>query len=451
MRQEQHLTQGQQQKVAITATMQVSFRALQLPLPELEEWLKEEIEQNPVIEWDAQREEDGEPSTSFEGREINFEESSFEVLQDLDEEFEKSLFFQEQPEKRELYRIYHPTLHEHLMQQAREAFKTPHELALAEELIGNLDERGLLTMPIAKEAENIAAVIRTFDPPGIASRNFQECLLIQLRSKGKEHSMAYELIADHFDDLLHNRLPLLQKKMRSSVSEIKRVIDRELSTLNFHPAFHSEQEVVPRLVPDAIIYWGEESWQIEICEETLPTFRISSQAWETLENKDLSENERTAVRQYIASARGLQRAVQQRQKTLRQVIHVLIQRQETYLKGISNTLHPLVLKEIAQELSLHESTVARAVGDKYLLTPRGLISMKSLFSSSLSDPSTSTQEARELLLQLIRKENPAAPLSDQALALKIQEAGITCSRRTIAKYRNSLKIPVATQRRKWED
>ena len=434
--------------MAITPMMQVSFRALQLPLPELEEWLKEEIEQNPVIECDVHQEEEALPP-SYEEKEINFEESSFEVLQSLDEEFEKSLFSQDQPEKKELYTIYYPTLHEHLMQQAREAFTCPEELAITEQLIGSLDERGFLTIPIEKELEHIAEKIRTFDPLGIASRTLQECLLIQLKAKGKEGSLAYQLASDHFDDLLHNRIPLIQKKLKRSASEVKRAVDKELSTLNFHPAFHHQQEIIPRLTPDVTIHWNEEEWQIEICEESLPTFRISSHAWESLENKELADNERTAVRQYIASARGLQRAVYQRQKTLRQVTQSLIKRQEAYLKGISNTLHPLILKEVADELYLHESTVARAIGDKYILSPRGLLSMKSLFSTSLLGSATSSQEAKQLLSQLIHKEDPRSPFSDQTLALKIQEQGIRCSRRTIAKYRGILKIPVAAQRRKW--
>ncbi len=424
---------GIKQQQMLTAGMQQALHVLQLPLIELSEWLKAEIEQNPLLtavedEGEGREEE----PDSIDTAELDFEQNSFEILERGDENFTRGLFSDSEESKSgiEPQTPYSPSLFEHLMQQARLAFHTKEELTQAEWIIGNLDERGFFT---GEGPSAILEVIQQFDPPGIAARNLQESLRIQLRLKGKATDLAYRVIDQHFEDLIHNRLPLVQKNLGCTAEELKAAIHQEIASLNLQPAGCLPSSPLPSLTPDLILRKEEKGWSVEVNEEWIPKFRLVEGASES---------------RYLASARWLRRALERRQATLKAIAHYLIKTQGAYLSGDQQGLLPMTMEEVAQAIGLHESTIARAVADKYVSCPRGLLALRSFFTAALAE-GVSNHTVKQLLKQMIAEENKRLPLSDRALSLKIAQRGIPCARRTVAKYRSTLKIPSAAQRRQW--
>jgi RNA polymerase sigma-54 factor len=407
------LSTRQTQQLLLSTAMQQAFHVLQMPILELEEWLKNEIEQNPVLEYI----EDDEDFT-----EENFETSS--------EHQELEPFI---PKQHSLY--------EHLMNQATLTL-SQEELAFAEQIIGNLDDRGFFcgTLPQSPEAHAILAKIQSFDPPGIAAFNVQDSLLLQLRFKEKTLSLAYQVIQHHFEDLIHNRIPVIQKKLECSLEDLQQAIHVDIATLSIHPAAPFNFEPTFPIAPDLRIEKDEE-WKIEVYEDTLPAFRIAPLF--------LNLSETTSdLRKHITAGKWLERIVSRRKKLLKEIGSFLIKKQPLFLSGQSKILHPCSLQELAEELALNPSTVARAVSHKYLHSVQGLLPLRSFFSqASVSD--RSSQELQEIVRELLEKEDKSAPLSDAALSKHLKRQGISVARRTIAKYRKNLKLLAASHRRRW--
>lgn len=392
----------QQQRLQLSFAMQQAIQVLQMPALELSDWLKGEIDDNPFLEYEEEF--IGGVAAVYQGG--------------LQEEGVAAV----------------PSLFEHLIDQARLVF-SEEELPLAEKLIGSLDERGFIQgSDISKEEEKVLFKLQELDPPGIAARDYRECLMAQLKQRGKERSLAYTLLKEHFEDLLHNRLPKLSKKVDLTVGELRSLIASEIAVLNLRPAaaFQTEPNVI--LIPDLILKQEGETWNIELNEEILPKFSL----------RECSYGNRVMLQR----ARWLKRAIESRQKTLLGISAYFIKKQGEYLSGDSELLEPLTMHEVAEALSLHVSTIGRAVNQKYLACPRGTVAMRSLFTYDLGN-AVSNHSAKQLLLELIAREDKEHPLSDEALGLKISSGGIPLARRTIAKYRKLLKIPCAHQRRQW--
>lgn len=398
---------GQQQRQQLSFSMQQAIQVLQMPIVELSDWLKGEIEENPCLEY-SQEEQHREKSHKKE---------------------EKNSVYYE----REV--AAYPSLFDHLMQQARFCFLSKEELSVAEWLIGNLDSRGFLTeTKIGESMYPVLKKLQSFDPPGIGAVSLQESLLIQLRLKGKQGSLAYRIVEHHFEDLLHNRQQILSKKLRCSTLLLRQTINGEIARLNLRPAAPFFHEPTATVIADVVLKHEEESWTIELNETLLPLFDINP-----IEGCD---------RYYIQRARWLRHAVASRNKTLLKICKYLVKRHGDFLSGVSEHLEPMTLQDVAAELNFHISTIGRAISQKYLVCPRGTLLIRSLFCHDLGN-ATSNQSAKQLLLGLIEKENKEHPLSDEALSLKISALGIPLARRTVTKYRKQHKIPAATFRRHW--
>lgn len=414
------------QNLIISSAMQQAFLVLQLPALELAEWLKIQIEQNPMLEYEEIR---GEPEIFLETEELDFEKQNFDVIDDLDECFTNAVF--PDTEKGPCDEICTPpSLSEHLMQQAHEVFNSREQLAKAEEIIGSLDQRGYLEDSVVDE--EILKIIQTFDPPGIAARDLQECLLIQLRQKGMQESAAYKIVEHRFQDLIHNRIHT--KEMN------------EIAALDFHPGHRFSSFASPSLIPDIIVQNIGGEWQIEINEIHLPQFSIAHPPLHTLDEK-----EKTFVRRHIAQGKWLIRTLRRRQQTLKTITEFLLKKQTAFFQE-NPKLIPLTMQNVADELGLHESTVARAVGQKYIATPQGIHSLRSFFTSSLSTLSgkrISNRAVKDKISQLVQGEDKHNPLSDNDLSSHLSKQGISCARRTIAKYRRHLRLPPSSHRKKW--
>ncbi len=428
--------------------MQQAFHVLQLPMLELAEWLNTEIENNPVLEIDHAREE------FKEGLDPPRRES-YVVRNRAQEELEKR-----RQQQQESLMTASVSLYEHLMQQAPLIFEGAADLQLAGLIIGHFNEKGYLDTPLHEIAPSaplekmntILETIQTFDPPGVGAANLQDCLLLQLRLKGREGSVAYRILAEHFEDLIHNRLPYIAERLRLPIAEVVRIVEKEIAPLDLHPGYKYCPQPTAAILPDLFLLCFEGKWQIEVNTSFLPHFRVTPIYVEVLQGHELENEEYFYLRRKLAGGRWLKRIVNRRNETLRKIGEFILKKQNAFFNGDRGGLVPLTMREAAVELGVHESTVARSVAGKFVACPLGLFSLKSFFKQGVATRSgqeVSNQSLREILLKVIKEEDKLEPLSDEQLARHFQKLGIVCARRTITKYRLSLRIPPAHKRRKW--
>ena len=379
-------------RLVMTAALRQSLEILQMPQAELAEWLLQEIDRNPLLEPVG-------------------------------------------PVYCPLFRTDHeaaalPSLHNHLMSQIREAFPDAEKRKIGEMLLIQLNEKGYLEPPIPAEWEEIVSILQTFDPPGIFARTLQECLLLQLQAQNLNHTPAYGLVRDFFPDLLQGRFGVIRKRFKKEelVSGIQK-----LSQLSFRPASAFQSDPSPIVFPDLEIERIDNQWRIQTPENSLPQFEVKSFCLD-----GLSAEEKIPIREWSAAGKWISRAVGRRKKLLLQIGSYLAKRQSIYLNQ-KGKLATLSLQEAAADLGLHPSTLSRALAGKYAATPKGLIPLRSLVSSSAE-----TATSKELLEQLIAREEK--PLTDAELAQMLRLQGIKVARRTISKYRKQLKIGSARDR-----
>jgi RNA polymerase sigma-54 factor len=353
-----------------------------------------------------------------------------------------------------------PSLFEHLMTQARERFNDPQELKIAEIIFGHLDPDGLLSTPLGEIAaffsldlaqiEKVYQIIQSFEPEGIGGRNIQEVLLTQLRLKGLQDSLAYKIIEQHYDDLLHNRLPVLQKAFKVSMAEVRKSIQEDIARLNLHPGMAYTQEEAQALVPDVRLRQEGEALFIEVNEERLLPLRLNRKYLKMLDDPSLSSETKEFIRSKVLSARWLMKNVHQRNDTLHRIAESIIQHQKAFLLASEGKLKPWVMKDLAEELGVHESTIARAVANKYIDTPKGILPFRYFFSNAYVDikgNSCSSKTVRDLVKEIISREDAHHPVSDETISRRLRNLGIPCARRTVAKYRAFLGIGNTQQRR----
>lgn len=469
----------QMQRLMMSPHMQQALHLLQLPLQELSTLVENELEQNPVIET-TQNEEENEPEEYEEGsqaveKDLKFDEKDFDVLRRLDDEFKDYVLDSGPPQRQrtaedDKFRTYQESsirseesLFEHLMQQAKETFSDEKDLQIAESIIGSLDEKGYLKSTLAeleqlngfklKEIQRVLKEIQTFDPYGVGASSVQETLLIQLKLLNKQNSLAYKIIENHYQELLHNRIPLIQRALECTAEEINEAIQNTIAKLDLHPGMWFSREPVATILPDAVVKQEDEQLIVTVNDDVLPLFRLNRKYFNYLEDESLTPEAKEFIKEKIISAKWLLRNIHQRQETLFRIVTLLTEKQREYFINPSGKLIPLTMKQVSEELEVHESTVARAVSGKYIDTPRGLILLRSFFTSALgSDEGVeiSSQTVRDLLEQIIKSENKQKPLSDDSIARLIQEKGIQCARRTVAKYRGELNLGNAHQRRKFK-
>ncbi len=472
-------SQKQTQRLIMLPQMQQAIQLLQVPIMELATLVALEMEQNPVLEYSEDHEEDSpfnreidDDRGANEDKEMDFEQQNFEVLKQLDDDFRDHFAETEnygmrrtaEDEKRQTFLetiiCEQETLFDHLMSQARESLAKPTDLQMAETLIGSLDENGYLGSDLSELAvlysydeealTGILKVIQTFDPPGVAAVNLQESLLIQLATKGKQGGLAYAIVNRCYDDLLHNRIPSIAKNLGYSSDEVSRTIQQDVVKLDLHPGAYYSQVPVQHIVPDVTIKKEGDLLVVETNDEPIPQFRLNRRYMRMLEDPTLPSETADFIKQKITSARWLMRTIGQRNDTVLRIAQSLARRQADFFLHAEGNLVPLTMRTIADELELHESTIARAVSNKYLNSPRGLLPLRSFFTSALETEKgddVSSTTARDLLRRIVEQEDKRKPLSDETISHLMTKHGIKCARRTIAKYRGELGYGNAQQRR----
>jgi len=475
-------TLKQMQHLIMSQEMQQAFNFLQLPIMELQPLIEQEMEQNPLLEYS--QEEVRETEEELEEREadqdlnpeqeLDFTKHNEEILAQINEELgnhfsqnipETSPTAQED-EKRDSFRQslikQEASLFGHLMQQASETFPSATERTIAECLIGNLDAHGFLETSLEELAKlnhfeladlkTVLETIQTFDPPGIGARSLQETLLIQLKYLNKENSLAYQIVQSCFEDLLHNKIPEIKKVVKESSEQILHAIRHDIAKLNIHPGTNWSSTEAQYIVPDISIEAEGEEIKVFINEDPLPPLKLNPRYLKLLEDKRLSKETKDFILKKIASAKWMLRNLTERNETLVKIVHALADSQREFFLNPEGLLKPITMTALAAELELHESTVARAVSNKYLQTPRGLIPLRSLFSTSYLTQDGSELSSRTIIQEistLIKNENKQKPLSDEAISNLLELKGIPCARRTVAKYRYTLQLGNAQQRKKF--
>ncbi|KAB2329056.1 RNA polymerase factor sigma-54 [Cytobacillus depressus] len=357
-----------------------------------------------------------------------------------------------------------PFLDEHMKSQID--FKQVQTITNGEKvfdyLIDCLDENGYLRAEASDimtrfrisedEANQAIKLLQSVEPAGIGARNLQECILLQLNRQVKRNDLAEEIIEKYFDLFAEKKWREISKALGVKMSEIQEVFDF-IQTLNPRPAASYQHERSSYIVPDVIIEWDGESFLVSVFDEALPKISFNNEYF-----KRFSANKDKQVKRFLQENQQdyfwIMRSVEQRKETLSKVsLKIVEKQQEFFIKGPKN-LKPMTMKEIADELDIHESTVSRAVREKYAQTPFGTFELRSFFSSTIkttSDENTSSTQVKTMISQFINDENKQKPLSDQELVQLLKEReGMVVSRRTIAKYRDQLGIPSSSKRKRYD-
>ncbi|MFI0435352.1 MAG: RNA polymerase factor sigma-54 [Parachlamydiaceae bacterium] len=473
------------QRMIMSHQMQQALHLLQLPLQELEPFIEEQVVENPILEISSDQEEDDEKRgveeiseeethRGSEEKELVISDKDLSILSQLDEDF-RDHFAQSEPspikrssDEDKLKTFLEqsicdaPTLGEILLKQARETFETPQEIQIANILIGYIDELGLLKTPLCEicalhhlskdDVQDVLSILQTFDPCGVAASSIQESLLIQLRSLHKDKSLAYQIVRDYYDELLHNQIPLIQKKIKCSYEKIRQAIEQDIAKLNLHPGTYFSSEPSPVIIPDVTLRQEGETLIVEVERDYTPSLRLNSHYLKMFHDPDVPAETKHYIKHHILSARWLIRNLQQRFSTIERIAQVLAQKQYAFFTKPDGQLIPLTMKMLAEELDLHESTIARTVSNKYLFSPRGLLPLRAFFTTKYigeTGEDLSATTVKEAILDLIGQEDKKHPLSDDKISTILRTKGIPCARRTVAKYRLMLQIGNTQQRRKF--
>jgi RNA polymerase sigma-54 factor len=347
------------------------------------------------------------------------------------------------------------------MRQAELADCPPKVLAAIRYLVGSLDDRGFLTATPADIAlmsglalEDVQAaqkLLRTFDPPGIGAQNLAECLLFQLETKGRGTSLAARVIRDHFELLTRRRIPDLARRLDATVEEIETAIG-EIGTLDPSPGRRFADDSNRVVVPDVTVEKDGDKWRIDLNSDYIPRLRISQTYRELIAKGQLSKEERDYLHERMRSGRFLINSIEQRQQTIERITREILKVQEEFFEHGVSKLKPLTMTQIADVVGVHETTVSRAIANKYIKTPHGVFEFKYFFTpgyQAQSGDAVSNTSVKEMIGDLIAGEDRAHPLSDQEIVAKLQAKGINIARRTVAKYREELGLLPSNLRREY--
>lgn len=477
--------QQQQQQLAqrliMSAQMQQAITMLQLPLQELEPFIEEQVVLNPLLEIGKEEEEESNDESEVEDidaedeKEVAISDQDLTILNRLEEDLQDRFAENEaMPIKRSVDEdklktyleqsiTFEPSLGDQLIQQAHDTFDEAKELEIAEILIGYIDEYGFMKTAIPEicllhqlAQDDVNAVlkeIQTFEPYGVGASSIQESLLIQLRCMHKENSLAYQIVRDYYDPLLHNHIPLIQKGLKCSYEEIQEAIEKEIAKLDLHPGTHFSSMQTRTIIPDVTLRLENEKLIVDVDRDYTPPLRVNHRYLTMLNDPSVPIETKHYIKHHLFSARWLMRNLQQRYSTLERIAQCLADKQMAFFTQPDGELVPLTMKCLADELNVHESTIARTVSNKYIYSPRGLFPLRSFFTNKyVSDEGEdlSSSTIKQAIQDLINQEDKNHPLSDDKISALLKEKGMTCARRTVAKHRTALQIGNTQQRRKFQ-
>ncbi|MFV5491729.1 RNA polymerase factor sigma-54 [Acinetobacter sp. ASP199] len=468
--------------LSLTPQLQQAIRLLQLSSLELEQEIQLQLDSNPLLEKVEEQSNLESLSTSEienEQKDLTNELNADHLPDDLPVDTDWDDVYTHQPtslgaaeyEEREDNRQGHLSLQQHLIEQVNLLHFSKIDKLIAHCIIDSLDDKGFLEVEISEitasvqhllqsmeyeeeiEDDEVLVVlkhIQRLEPIGVGSRNLAECLMVQLDNLPASTPCRDDAIKllQHYELLISNELPRLIKQTGLNPDQLRCAIDL-LKTLKPHPGLEFEDRESDYQVPDVVVLKKNDCWQVMLNPDVMPKLRVNSFYANMIRRADQSDDNQY-LRNQMLEAKNFIKSIDERHKTLLKVATCIVEHQKAFLEIGAEGMKPLVLRDIAEEVELHESTVSRVTTNKYMLTPRGLFELKYFFSSHVGTTSggeASSTAIRAKIKKLVSEENVRKPLSDNAIANILKEEGIDVARRTVAKYRESLHIPSSSERK----
>jgi RNA polymerase sigma-54 factor len=487
------LRQGQQ--LVMTPQLQQAIRLLQLSNLELNQFVETELERNPLLELDdapdtvqkTERDAEGEaPSEGSEsagddewldlGKPVAEPDSDFDgsysdgdaapgMAEDMDSGWaslrQRTGTFNGEEINPEAFVSSEPSLRDHLSEQLPLAVHDHVERLIGQYLIDMVDEAGYLHADLDQLAtklgaprelvEKVLATLQTFDPAGVFARSLAECLALQLKEQNRYDPQIAALL-DHLDLLAAHNMPALRKAVGADMDEITEMIE-EIKRLNPKPGLKFGSVQLQPVVPDVLVRAASDgSWLIELNSETLPRVLVNRSYFAEVNRTTRSEKDKGYLLECLQTANWLVKSLDQRARTILKVAEEIVRQQDAFFTHGVQHLRPLNLKTVADAISMHESTVSRVTSNKYMATPRGIFELKYFFTSAIQSAGDgeahSSEAVRHRIRQMIDGESARAILSDDKLVERLKAEGIDIARRTVAKYREAMRIPSSVQRRR---
>jgi len=469
--------------------LQQSLALLQAPMLELRAMVAQELAQNPVLEelpvTETTQEEketreeaataaadpaEPPPDTRFDpatekggSQPVDDFQAEFERLVRVDQEW-RDHFAQtnlpsrqsaEEEEKRQYMfdsLVVSASLQENLLEQVRLADLTEEQEKVAELIVGNIDDYGYLqssaeelafsTSIPAEQILEVLQVVQTFHPPGVGARDLRECLLLQLRRDGKENTLEFRIVNDCMEALGKRRIPEISRKLGVTVEEVQASMQR-IANLEPRPGRAFLPDNNQYIVPEVFVQRMDDEFLVTTANDSVPHLRISNVYKDLMAQADSSTEVREYIRDKIRAGKFLIKSLHQRQQTILNIAKEILNRQREFMeKGVA-FLKPLTMVQVAEVVGVHETTVSRAVSGKYMETPQGTFEMKYFFTSGLQTTTggnVSNTSVKDMIDELIKKEDQSKPLSDEEIVKLVAEKGVRIARRTVAKYRSELNI-----------
>jgi RNA polymerase sigma-54 factor len=484
-----------QQKMSLQQKLspqQIQYqKLLQLNTLALEQRIKTELELNPILEETLEDEMELEQLEEEPEKENDSDEEEEEQFDNSEDEFDLEDFMNDSEYEQEFERLnknndeekvypvamQRKSMRDNLIDQLHMLDLTEEEMILGENIIGALDKDGYFKEDLEKfvndlklfegievsmeDAEKVLKKIQTLEPVGIAARNLQECLLIQIRNSSYDPYYSYiaeKILSEHFDDFINKRFDNIQKNLNLSTETLKSALAL-IQKLNPKPGEGNiDSEQINQITPDFIIEKVDDNYIVTLNDRAVPSVTISKTYLEMLENnkrkRKIPKREKEAhkfLREKFESAKWFIASLQQRRQTLMKIMQAILEKQYEFFENGPKYLKPMIYKDIADEIGMDISTISRVVNGKYVQSPQGIHELKYFFSEGLSTDDgneISNKHIKELIKEICENEPKDKPYSDDKIASILQEKGIHIARRTVAKYREQLKIPVARLRKK---
>ncbi len=466
---------GMRQELKINPRLYQAMDLLYMPLLDLQQHLKQEMMANPFLELAEpidEEEEEQEKEEEKDEDEIDWEEillNGFETGGRRNEFEEKEAYLPTPAAP--------PDLWDHLREQLNLTRLDPRRRFLGEEIIGNIDREGFITCPLEEvvqsandwfsaaepelweelepfsleEAEEVLAVVQGFTPSGVGARDLRETLMLQLQDRDEQDTLAYRIVRDHFELLVSHRWSELSKEHGISPQDVQASADG-IAKLDPKPGLKYADMSDNYVTPDLTVEKVDGEYYVFHNDSTLPRLKLSRAYREVAMDKSKFQGDNKAfIAKKLNSAQWMIQAIEQRRQTMLKVMHFIVDRQrEFFEKGVEH-LRPLTLREVAEHIDMHESTVSRVTNEKYVQTPRGVLPLKFFFSSGLSTDygeDVSARGIRARIQKLVAEEDQKKPLTDQAIVDILKKEGVQIARRTVAKYRDQLGILSARMRKR---
>jgi RNA polymerase sigma-54 factor len=478
---EQKLHLKLSQKLIMTPSLQQAIKLLQLSKLELQEVLNQELLENPLLdesteEVKSEETQAEETKTENEAEDVKPLEPVQEKEKDSFDEIDYDAYFQDyieygynprgMGEEHEEFPIENtltrpPNLADHLTWQLSMSDASPRTKEIAQFIIGNIDEDGYLRANndeiitsggfTAEEVETAVAAVQSLDPIGVGARDLRECLLLQLRFLEIDEPLVETVVRDHWDEFMQRKFVPLAKTLGIDLKTLESIVEL-IKHLDPKPGRKYSNERAIYVEPDVHVHKVGDEYVIVLNEDGMPKLRINSGYRSMLNSMDSKQDGETVnyIKDKIRSAVWLIKSLDQRQRTIYKVAESIVKHQREFLeKGIDH-LRPLVLRDVADDIQMHESTVSRVVSNKYMHTPRGLFLMKYFFHSGIDSDTgedISSLTVKKKIQSFIESEDPRKPLSDSKIMKILNDEGINIARRTVAKYRDELNIPSSTDRK----